>query len=395
MGVPNPIDLSDLSITSSPPSLHWRAAVEALHAENRSADLSDEGLARAGRAFEHVLNCPVTSLAELSEKLLVMNSNAGFVEANMDVLIRDLDNLGASEASGEIPSQGDVPPIGPRLSRSFAAALEGLKASQALLSRDDLDEETDRKNEDDFYERRCRLLIRQAETPAELKAKLDLVWDQDLTNWNAWDMVRSAIECDLARLERHEPSRAMWVAFQQWRATNLAHQRGDEGASEIHSKALLALMSTPSATAGDFILKSYVDLLGRLGGSLDGNLFDPNTTELDDEALYDAAYLRTLYDDLDATDLGACLLALGRTHFNPRTWLERARALGIGIAVIGTNSDKPVVETQPREQSDPRLARDQGRLLRLLATDSHRVNQLAEFIEREVAACDDAKQEAA
>jgi len=173
-----------------------------------------------------------------------------------------------------------------------------------------------------------------------------------------------------------QPSPAIAEAFETWRSAYLLHARGsfdDEGAADAachaHGARFCELVAAPVANASDFLVKAYVELLGRCGAPLrSGNDFDIDNVEFDGNGRCDDAYMHSVYRDLDSCDLGRCMLGTGSLAFDPARWLEAmAAAEGDALVVVGPHGDKRLSIVM-YDGEDTVRDRQQLRLRRLAAS---------------------------
>ncbi|GEM_PF-6728256 len=172
------------------------------------------------------------------------------------------------------------------------------------------------------------------------------------------------------------PSAPISEAFDAWRTAYMVHAKGgfdDDGAADaachIHGSRFCELVATPVANAGDFLVKAYVELLGRCGAPLrSGNDFDIDNVEFDGNGRCDDAYMHSLYRDLDSCDLGRCLLGTGSLVFDPARWLDAMEAAeGDALVIVGPDGDKRLSIVM-YDDEDPVRDRQQLRLRRLAAS---------------------------
>lgn len=176
--------------------------------------------------------------------------------------------------------------------------------------------------------------------------------------------------------ERRQPSEAIQAAFAQWRDAwlRLDTIKVDAEAAPVISaktEAFRSVIAAPVRTGEDFMVKAYLELLESSGPALNGNTFEPDTHEFADERDNGEAYKRSLYTDLDRSDLGCCLLALGRVSFDANDWVDRAVATKLRITNL------PEIQVGPADADDARVAREQDRLIRILSFDEGRRAEVA------------------
>lgn len=196
------------------------------------------------------------------------------------------------------------------------------------------------------------LLLMPAATPTEIAEKLRIIAEREIdSSWTEWHpLIMAQIDRDLREQQRPAVSPVMKAAFEEWREAQRAHCCDTIGEDEhdfalcnAAADAACQLLRLPCYTPGDFLVKVYVDQLGEHGGTFYGHDNRPEGVaegfpfEIDDSALREGlggvdgeareAFLR----DLDDTDLGACLLALGRVEFDAKAWLAAADRAGVAV----------------------------------------------------------------
>lgn len=242
------------------------------------------------------------------------------------------------------------------------------------------------------------MLVHPALTPKEVQTKLELVFERDVLMWDFGPAAAAALVNDLQRLQGHPVSPMIAEALAAWRATHEAWSlAGDDedGKGDAHSAAYHVLMETPCTTAGDFMAKAYVNLLGDNGSTLHGeakadltgNLFDIDIDQAVNMIDQGEVWQRAAYADLDASDLGANLLAYGLPHFSAEHWLERADAVGLQVsAIIHEDGGRGFCQSFPIHDgpNSARIDREWDRLHRLAAfPEGNRVQALIAEIEAE------------
>jgi hypothetical protein len=189
------------------------------------------------------------------------------------------------------------------------------------------------------------VLSMPASTPAEVGEKLRIMRERGVDDGWGDDRPRylAQIERDLAELQRPCVSPVLANAFLKWRlayasSVNQDVDFNDDGLTTILCEnvgvAVVELMALPCSTPGDVLLKQYVDLLGANGAT---KIFDYEISVADlTEGLgtNDGAALESAYRDLAATDLGGCLLALGRVDFDANRWLAAAARAGVEVRLV-------------------------------------------------------------
>lgn len=244
------------------------------------------------------------------------------------------------------------------------------------------------------------MLRTPAVTSTELVQKIDVMLEHidDDGRGFGWRM----IERDLRAMSRPTPGPVMRSAFRAWRtawrdaALHDASETFTDGeAGRLHrimSGAMEAVFRVPCTTAGDFVVKAYVNLIWCTGHtdnrdsrrSGTGNFFDIDVMEIDSDSLMTDAYYRSVYDDLDHSDLGACLLAGGTIDFDPDEWMQTADRIGMSVFLIVRDGGSQAISISQIDSTDQRverLQREQRRLQRILSHDhDEREQVLAAYI---------------
>lgn len=239
-----------------------------------------------------------------------------------------------------------------------------------------------------------------AVTPTELRLKLHLYRDNNVGAWSA--EARDAFEAminDTVTLQGHKPGPDIYAALREWRAAEEAYQfctdiesADGEAACAARSVAFRKVMGTPCTTAGDFIAKAYVNLLGLVGHTWFGenreagwgNIFDVNIALEDDGQDDTCAFHRAAYFDIDHCDIGANLLAYGLPEFSAEQWMERADAVGLQVGVVSIEGKRTLWQAMdtPAPHGAP-ADREVARLRRIIAFDPFRASEVMDEIERE------------
>lgn len=211
-----------------------------------------------------------------------------------------------------------------------------------------------------------------------------------------WMSNSGAIEQSLTAAARPQPSPVMERSFADFRKAWL-EQADYEGSSNDQGLRLSnsvcdaagVVFAAPCATAGDFIVKAYVNLLWHaghtagthLGNGISGSPFDIDLVNIDSDSTVTDAYYGAVYDDLDHCDLGACLLATGSINFDARSWVERADTIGMPVSVIRKIDGSLSLSFGFIGVDDDRLRREESRLQRIMTfTPRGRWQSVAEFI---------------
>lgn len=233
-----------------------------------------------------------------------------------------------------------------------------------------------------------------AVTPAEIEAKISIIFEHEVYNHHdrsACDAFEALCE-DARRLKAVPVSPQMLELLWRWRHLAEEHNRLSYSENDTNEAALercnavswffQAIMDCPCTTPGDFLAKAYLNILGELGSTFRidghvGNMFDINIDLADRPKDHSEAWQRAAYADLDASDLGANLLAYGLPEFSARHWMERAQAVGLGVHVmVQPHAATLWVEMPGDDISSPRNDREQERLRRILAFQAGRKDQL-------------------
>ena len=229
-----------------------------------------------------------------------------------------------------------------------------------------------------------------AYTSTEVVQKIDVMLEHvdDDGRGFGWRM----IERDIHAMSRPTPGPDMRSAFRAWRtawrdmALHDASETFDDGEADrlhhIMSSAMEAIFRVPCTTPGDFVVKAYVNLIWCAGHTDNresrrcgtGNFFDIDVMEIDSDSLMTDTYYRSVYDDLDHSDLGACLLAGGTIDFDPAEWMQTADRIGMSVVLIVRDGGPQAISISLIDSTDQRLERlqrEQRRLQRILSHDHH------------------------
>ncbi|WP_428331942.1 hypothetical protein [Novosphingobium sp.] len=187
-----------------------------------------------------------------------------------------------------------------------------------------------------------QMLVHPAVTTADLATKIEALIDSDFHNWNCGceETALQSLLSDAKRLNAVPVSPALEAALAAWREAQPNWLSGDD--MDANKAAFYALMAMPCSVPGDFLVKTYVNLIGELGctarASFDapqiGNLFDIDIDEAAGIGELDEAWRRAAYHDIDSSDLGKNLLAYGMPTFSPYHWMERTVAIDMRVCVI-------------------------------------------------------------
>lgn len=241
-----------------------------------------------------------------------------------------------------------------------------------------------------------------AVTPTELRLKLCLYRDNNVADWSDRPAARDAFEAminDTVTMQGHYPGPDMFAALLDWRNAEEIYQYTSdlesidgEAVRTARSAAFRKVMATPCTTAGDFIAKTYVNLLGLVGHTWFGdyqdkglgNIFDVNIANEDDERDDTSAFHRAAYFDIDYSDIGANLLAYGLPYFSAEHWMERADAVGLRVGIVAVEGRRTLWQSMDTsaEHGTP-AGREVDRLRRIIAFDPIRTSDVMDEIERD------------
>jgi hypothetical protein len=192
------------------------------------------------------------------------------------------------------------------------------------------------------------LLLLPCDHPLDIAEKLTIVEQRDVTNWDVWDDVRARIDADLRAMARPSASPEMATAFARWAAARLIHfqpgmhdgtEEASEAASAAYSEAFQALHAEPCRTPGDFIIKAYTNLLDEVGSSTQverGSPFEFDVYEprMPDGSGHDDHAIKAQIRDIGETDLGRCMMILGRVDFDAAAWVATVRRAEAHVHVM-------------------------------------------------------------
>jgi hypothetical protein len=195
------------------------------------------------------------------------------------------------------------------------------------------------------------LLLRPAATALEIREKLEIMRERgplhpDNHCWHNLEEMLDRIQLDLTTIFRPNASPAMAMLFQEWAAARIANNAfdggegdADDGLVKAEDSAFESLITAPCTTPGDFIVKSYVDLIDSCGSPYESDWpFELNLEAgppLDGN--HDKLAFEARYRDIIETDLGRCMVALGRVDFDAEAWLKQAQREGKGVGVMLTD----------------------------------------------------------
>lgn len=236
------------------------------------------------------------------------------------------------------------------------------------------------------------IMAHKSVTPTELRKKIAFMRERGpLSPDNlCWDIeeVLDGIERDLKRMQGWPVSEGVLMAWTEWRRLADKFTSGsqmDGVAEQVLSRqqddAYERLVRADCVTPGDFILKQYARLLTTCGSTnygsaranMTGNWWDVDVDGVPGGCTHDVLDAVTTYDDIDATDVGANLLAYGLPYFDAKAWMERAAAVGQGVSLVqqqhgGWSFGVHLVYPEEGEGKEPplRIRRERDRLLRIL-----------------------------
>lgn len=199
-----------------------------------------------------------------------------------------------------------------------------------------------------------------ASTPTEIAVKMNYMRERDIDI--RWAEARSRnlrqIERDLIQMQRPCVSPQVAAAFEIWVEANAAIDAvpDDETTALCHkaAAAFQVMAETPCTSPGDFMLKAYADYLDSWGPNSPVDdagwfAFELNATDPVDliDGNSDIAYAKALVRDINDTDLGRCLQALGRVDFDAEAWVAATKRCGQHIAVVTLENDQTLSLIMP------------------------------------------------
>lgn len=231
-------------------------------------------------------------------------------------------------------------------------ATRGEDRSEASIAAEDLE-----------YSALEDFLIAPAFTPTEILRKLEVMRTRDVgEDWTEhYPRYMAQVERDLMEQQRPCVSPGMSQLFDTWRdavrALNEDHEGSDERIDQLSASLLatiLPLLAAPCLTPGDFMVKVFVEMLGEHGGTYwgaaqqhkdpGGFLFEIERRDLAEGlGVYDGSAQEAYFRDLNDTDLGCCLLALGRVDFEPAAWLAAADRACLPVTLVVSPDDNRAV----------------------------------------------------
>lgn len=194
------------------------------------------------------------------------------------------------------------------------------------------------------------MLLEPAQVPGEVAEKLRFMLDRDILN-NAWgekgESFLATIQDDLLQLAHPRAGVGMAEAFSMWAgallAFNACDELEDESAYDLAGHELAEqsrrVLATPCRQPGDVLVKSYVNLLTTEGGIRDAFPFLIRHDPIEAGATLDNIGAYHMIEDLKETDIGQCMMALGRVDFDPQTWVWAATCCGLNVSVTFQSTD--------------------------------------------------------
>lgn len=196
------------------------------------------------------------------------------------------------------------------------------------------------------YAALAAVLLHPAEVAGEVAEKLDMMIDRCIIETTWGDRGKSyldQIQKDLLQLAHPRAGFGMAESFAEWAAALRKFHDCDElenadayaAAGQAFAEASRTVLRTPCRQPGDHLVKSYVDLYTTEGGdSADPCIFMIRHDKLDDDATLDNIGAYHAIEDLKETDIGQCMMALGRVDFDAKTWVWAASACGAPPSVV-------------------------------------------------------------
>lgn len=183
------------------------------------------------------------------------------------------------------------------------------------------------------------LLLMPAVTTVEVKEKLALMESRGVdTCWGQFPKIIEQMQLDLINMARPNVSPAVDHLFAQW-ATAFRTAVETIGVSDaehdrlcgFQCEAYKQLLAVPCTAPGDLIAKLYVELISEYGPTYRrpgvGNVFEIDVHGFDEVEGLPEAHLAFIRDITDS-DLGCCMIALGRTDFDAAAWVAACRQHG-------------------------------------------------------------------
>lgn len=188
------------------------------------------------------------------------------------------------------------------------------------------------------------MLLEPAQVPGEVAEKLRFMLDRDIidNNWGEkGEAFLATIQDDLLQLAHPRAGVGMAEAFAEWAAAlkkfndcdELENEDAYHAAARDFAEASRTVLRTPCRQPGDHLVKNYVNLYTTEGGIPDAFPFMIRHDKLDDDATLDNIGAYHAIQDLKETDIGQCMMALGRVDFDAATWVWAATCVGMHVSV--------------------------------------------------------------
>jgi len=227
-------------------------------------------------------------------------------------------------------------------------------------------------------------------TADELVQKIDIMVGSNFHHYAGGGEAKAfaALRADVERLKEYPVSPKIAGALSTWRTTQEMCFGAGEEKAHFFEMAFIFMMNMPCVTPGDFIAKTYINLIRALGSTYrksgTGNLFDIDLdTDIDQNAgddILEERWYRAAYQDIEHSDLGANLLAYGLPTFSAFDWVERAEMVDLKIGVMIDADGKRSFSITSPDQDNSALSRERYRLERIWAFDLTRTGLLIEEI---------------
>lgn len=176
--------------------------------------------------------------------------------------------------------------------------------------------------------------------PGDIAGKLAAMEAREIdASWTDWfPQITASISADLSRLTRDCPSPAMAQAFTDWAAARVHYPAEPDEGPSLYSAAFFALMALPINAPGDLLVKTYVGLIEEIGdtSAIGGTIYEIDRASIA-ETLNGTHTVRAAgakLDDIEDSDLGRCMMELGRVDFDAAAWLEASQRAGLVVNVI-------------------------------------------------------------
>ena len=239
-------------------------------------------------------------------------------------------------------------------------------------------------------------LLTPCRHPGDVAAKLDVIWKEELFEKDDFGLLRSSLKRDLLELSRPGASEAMKTGWARWAAAINALEYGElvqdddgDAASDEHAAAFRGILAIPCTTAGDFLVKAYVELITECEHSArqpSGFLFEVKDDWRSDQEHYLENDAReAAIDDLDNCDLGRCMMALGSLDFEPSAWIAAAKRANVAFhLIIERGGQRSFCFKEFSRNSNNPVARKREMRVRALINFNHeaRYQEVADEIEQ-------------